>query len=301
MARIGIDLGGTKTEIIVLHDDGQIGLRRREPTPSLYQDKIALIAQMVTSVEAEMGLAGLPVGVGHPGSLNPRTGLMRNANSTALNGHPINDDLNAALNRQVRCANDANCFALSEASDGAGAGASIVFGIIIGTGVGGGLVIDGKLIPGFDGNAGEWGHTALPRPSPEEIPGPESSCGRNGCVESWCSGPAVARDHMRVTRQELTAKDISERAQTGDSDCQATLARHVDRLARALSNVVNVLDPEVIVLGGGLSNLPNMAECVQTALYPHIFTDDPQTKVVKNQHGDSSGVRGAAWLWPLER
>lgn len=300
MARIGVDLGGTKIEAAALTPDGAIALRRRVSTPPGYAAKIAATAALVRDVEAELGLAGARVGVGHPGSHNPRTGLIRNANSTDLNGRPLHADLNAALEGPVRCANDANCFALSEAVDGAGAGAASVFGVILGTGVGGGLVIDGRLVTGQDGNAGEWGHTGLPRPSREEVPGPACHCGRQGCVEAWCSGPALTADHERVTGEVLSAQALAERARSGDPAACASLDRHAGRLARALADVVNIIDPEVIVLGGGVSNLPGLAETLQTRIAKWAFTDAFTVQVRVNRHGDSSGVRGAAWLWPLD-
>ncbi|MCC5996089.1 MAG: ROK family protein [Oceanicaulis sp.] len=298
MARLGIDLGGTKIEAAILENDGEIRVRERIATPPGYDAKIAAIVTLVRSVEARRGLTGLPAGLGHPGSHNPRTGLMRNANSTALNGRALDRDVSAALDREVRCANDANCFALSEARDGAGAGAASVFGVILGTGVGGGLVIGGDLVTGADGNAGEWGHTALPWPEADEQPGPPCYCGLRGCVETWCSGPGLAADHHRTTGQALTAEAIAAAAEAGDASARASLDRHAGRLARALSSVVNIIDPEVIVLGGGLSNLPGLPERLEHALAPWAFTDEPVTRIRRNQHGDSSGVRGAAWLWP---
>ena len=298
--RIGVDLGGTKIEVAALSEDGEFLLRERQAAPRDYTSKINAISDMVLSVEARLGIAGAPVGMGHPGSHNPRSGLMRNANSTALNGRTLKIDMEAALGRRIRCANDANCFALSEAVDGAGAGAASVFGVIIGTGVGGGLVIDGQLHTGHDGNGGEWGHTGLPWPSPDEVPGPQCKCGLKGCVEAWCSGPALAADHQRVTGDSVTAEQIAERAEAGDARARATLDRHAGRLARALANVVNILDPEVIVLGGGLSNLNGLPERLEAEIAAWAFTDELMTRVVRNKHGDSSGVRGAAWLWPLE-
>ncbi len=300
MMRIGVDVGGTKIEAAVLDATGEIRARRRIESTRDYAVAIESIRGLVSAVAAEAGADSYSVGVGHPGSINPRTGLVRNANSSHLNGRPLNRDLAAALGQEVRCANDANCFALSEAADGAGAGASCVFGVIIGTGVGGGIVINGRLHEGGGLIAGEWGHTALPRPSPEEVPGQQCGCGRRGCVESWCSGPALAADHARITGEVLKADEIATRAAAGDAGAIATLSRHADRLARSLSTIINVLDPDVIVLGGGLSNLPGIAAAVEARLAPHIFSDEMRTRVVKNRHGDSSGVRGAAWLWPLE-
>ncbi|WP_440957239.1 ROK family protein [Oceanicaulis sp. LC35] len=299
MLRLGVDLGGTKIEAALVDDSGNCAVRRRMPTPEGYLHKLDAIADLVHAVEAEAGLkAPLPVGVGHPGSLNPRTGLMRNANSTALNGHPLDHDLARRLNRPVRCANDANCFALSEARDGAGAGARSVFGVIAGTGVGGGVVLNGALVSGADGNAGEWGHTALPYMSAEELAiSPACYCGKSNCVEAWCSGPALSRDHQRHGGSPLTAQDIAQAAANGDTVCQASLDRHADRFARALSNVINILDPEIIVLGGGLSNLEGFAENLAGRLKDWAFTDDLVTHITTPMHGDSSGVRGAAWLW----
>jgi fructokinase len=298
MPRLGIDLGGTKIEAAILEDDGAIHVRERIATPAGYDAKVAAIADLARSVEARRGLGRLNTGLGHPGSHNPRTGLMRNANSTALNGRALDRDVSAALHREVRCANDANCFALSEARDGAGTGAASVFGVILGTGVGGGLVIGGELVRGADGNAGEWGHTALPWPVPEEVPGPACYCGLHGCVEAWCSGPALARDHARVTGETLTAEAIAAAAEAGDAQARASLDRHEVRLARALASVVNIVDPEIIVLGGGLSNLPGLPQRLEQALARWAFTDELMTRIRRNRHGDSSGVRGAAWLWP---
>jgi fructokinase len=296
--RIGVDLGGTKIEAAALAPDGEIVLRRRRPTPAGYASKIEALSALVRDVEAEIGLTGAPVGVGHPGSHNPRTGRIRNANSTALNGRPLKSDLEKALSRPVRCANDANCFALSEAVDGAAAGAASVFGVILGTGVGGGLVIDQKLVAGQDGNAGEWGHMGLPWATADEVPGPACYCGRQGCVEAWCSGPALSADHQRHTGATLTAQALADRAQLGDAAAIASLERHAGRLARALAAVVNIVDPDVIVLGGGVSNLPGLADTLKARIADWAFTDEFTTKVRINRHGDSSGVRGAAWLWP---
>lgn len=300
MMRIGVDMGGTKIEAAALQGSGQILARKRIAAIRDYPVAIESIRDLVSAVAAEVGAEDYTVGLGHPGSINPRTGLVRNANSAHLNGKPLNRDLTAALGREVRCANDANCFALSEATDGAGADVSCVFGVIIGTGVGGGVVINGRLHEGSGLIAGEWGHTALPRPAVDEIPGPQCGCGRLGCVESWCSGPALAADHARITGEVLTAEEIAAKAAAGDASALAALSRHADRLARSLSTIINVLDPDVIVLGGGLSNLPGIAADIEGRLAPHVFSDEMRTRVVKNLHGDSSGVRGAAWLWPLE-
>lgn len=296
--RIGVDLGGTKIEVAVLSNKGGVVFRRRLSTPPGYREKLNTVSQLVTEAEAELTLDSAPVGLGHPGSLNPRTGLMRNANTTELNGRPLQRDLEALLGRPVACANDANCFALSEASDGAGQHARSVFGVIIGTGVGGALVIDRKLHAGHDGNAGEWGHTALPWPDADEVPGPRSKCGLYGCIEAWCSGPALSADHERRTGNRLTAKDVSAHAQSGDLKAIETLERHSTRLAKGLACVVNVFDPECIVLGGGLSNLPGLAQTLERKLSDFVFSDEVTTQIVTPVHGDSSGVRGAAWLNP---
>lgn len=300
MLRLGVDLGGTKIEAALVDEAGACLIRRRTPTPAAYEEKLDAIAALVAQVEREAGVASpLPAGVGHPGSLNPRTGLMRNANSTALNGRPLDQDLAARLQRPVRCANDANCFTLSEARDGAGAGCTSVFGVIAGTGVGGGLVINGALVTGADGNTGEWGHTALPWITAEELAvSPSCYCGKTNCVEAWCSGPALSADHFRNTGQELSAQEIADAAAEGDETCQASLDRHAQRFARALASVVNILDPQMIVLGGGLSNLPGFASKLETHLQDWAFTDELVTQVRPAVHGDSSGVRGAAWLWP---
>lgn len=298
MARIGVDLGGTKIEAIILEANGEIVARKRVATPKDYTDKIKTIAALVHGLEDDVRMGRLPVGLGHPGSLNPRSGLMRNANSTDLNGKRLDADLSRALNRIVRCANDADCFALSEALDGAGAHHPIVFGVIIGTGVGGGIVINGRIHKGASDIAGEWGHTALPRPSAGEVPGPLCQCGRRGCMEAWCSGPGLSGDYFRNYGDDIPAEIIADMALEGQQPARDTLERHRDRLARGLSSVINILDPDIIVLGGGLSNLPGIAEDLQERIKPHVFSDDVTTKIVKNRHGDSSGVRGAAWLWP---
>jgi fructokinase len=294
--RIGIDLGGTKTEAIFLAPGGVEVERRRVATPRDYEASLETIVALVAELEATSGRR-CTVGVGIPGSLSPRTGLVRNANSTWLQGRPLDRDLGGLLGRRVRVMNDANCFVLSEASDGAGAGATSVFGVILGTGVGGGLVLDGRVVGGASGIAGEWGHTPLPAPRLEELPGPRCWCGRSGCVETWLSGPGLAADHRRATGDELTAEAIAARAADGDAGCGATLERYVERLGRALAVVVNIVDPEVVVLGGGVSNVAGLPEAARAHLLPHLFTDAPAARVLRHRHGDSSGVRGAAWLW----
>ncbi len=296
--RIGIDLGGTKIEGIVIDSDGRERLRRRVPTPvDSYHSVVSAVVALVGDMEREAGGKGT-VGVGIPGEMSPATGLMKNANTTALNGHPFDRDLERALGRPVRMANDANCFALSEASDGAAAGARVVFGVIIGTGVGGGIVVDGKIVDGPNGIAGEWGHNPLPWPKDDERPGPDCYCGKSACIETFLSGPGLARDHRGLTGEALTAAAIALRAGSGDAAALATIARYADRMARALATVINVLDPEVIVLGGGVGNIHHLYREVPALWGGHVFSDTVRTKLAPPRHGDSSGVRGAAWLWP---
>jgi fructokinase len=298
--RIGVDLGGTKIEGIVLSDDGAIRARERVPTPASSQAEIArAVAALVFDLEREVGRSGLPVGVGTPGSLSPATGLLRNSNTTCLNGTPLDRDLAAAIGRPVRIANDANCFALSEAADGAAAGAPIVFGVILGTGVGGGIVIDRKVQIGRNAVAGEWGHMPLPWPRDDERPGPPCYCGRSGCVETWLSGPGLRRDHAAHGGREAAATEIAGAAERGDPVAAASLDRYVDRLARSLAVVVDVIDPDVIVLGGGLSRIEPLYRELPPRLAGHVFSDVLETRIVPPLHGDSSGVRGAAWLWPV--
>ena len=297
MTRIGIDMGGTKIEIAAFDAAGDERLRRRVPTPAGdYAATVATIASLVAGAEAELGTRGT-VGVATPGALSRVTGLVKNANSTCLNGQPLKDDLEVALGREVRLANDANCFALSEAVDGAGRGARTVFGVIVGTGVGGGLVVDGRLLEGANAIAGEWGHNPLPSPGEIDLPLPLCYCGRRGCVETYLSGPAMAADHVRGTGERLEAAEIARRAGAGDTRCGATLARYEARLARALAVVVNIVDPDVIVLGGGVSKIARLYERVPAAWGPFIFSDDVRTRLLPPVHGDSGGVRGAAWLW----
>lgn len=295
--RIGIDLGGTKIEGVVLGVDGGELARRRIAAPrGAYHTTIEAIADLVGWLEAESGAAGAPVGLGIPGAISRRTGLVHNANSVWLNGKPLEIDLGVRLERSVRIANDANCFALSEASDGAGAGAGSVFGVILGTGCGGALVHGGGLIDGPLGIAGEWGHTPLPWATAEEHPGPTCWCGRPGCMETWVSGPALAADHARVMGAAQTAEEIVAAAGAGDTSARATLDRHASRLARGLAAVVNVFDPDVIVLGGGLSKLTHLYAELPGLMFPHIFADAPAVDIRPPKWGDASGVRGAAWL-----
>ena len=240
------------------------------------------------------------VGVGIPGTLSPATRVVKNSNSTWLNGHSFDKDLEANMGRPIRVMNDANCFALSEATDGAGVGASVVFGIILGTGVGAGIVVAGRVLEGHQGIGGEWGHNSLPWPKEGEWPGPDCYCGRNGCIETYVSGPGMVRDHEAVTGQRLSTQEIVAKAAGDDDDAAASYGRYVDRLARGLAAVINVVDPEIVVLGGGISNSPGLPEDVQKALPPYVFTDQLATRVLRNMRGDSSGVRGAAWLWPVD-
>jgi fructokinase len=297
LIRIGIDLGGTKTEIIALDERRAELLRRREPTPAGdYDATLALIVRLVRETEADVGKRG-SLGVGTPGALSPATRLIRNSNSACLNGRALKEDLERALGREIRLANDANCFALSEAVDGAARNARVVFGVILGTGVGGGIVIHGRVLGGVNAIAGEWGHNALPWPQPDELPGPACYCGKSGCIETFLSGVGLSNDHALTTGEKLAPAQIVERAGAGDAAAAATLARHEGRLARALASVVNVLDPDVIVLGGGVSNIDRLYSNVPRLWASWIFSDLVRTRLVPNYHGDSSGVRGAALLW----
>ena len=299
--RLGIDLGGTKIEIIALDGDGAERLRRRVPTPQGdYDGTLAAIAGLVADAERSLGVAKgvASIGVGTPGSLARGTGLLRGSNSVCLNGRPFRADLEARVGRTIRISNDANCFALSEAMDGAGAGQRVVFGVILGTGVGAGIVIDGQVLDGCNGIAGEWGHNPLPWPRDDERPGAACYCGRRGCIETWVSGPGLERDCRDDAGQSLPAAEIVVRAAAADASCEASLERYAERLARSLAHVVNILDPEVIVLGGGLSNVERLYARVPALWGPWIFSDRVDTRLVRNAHGDSGGVRGAAWLWP---
>ena len=295
--RIGIDLGGTKIEGVALADDGAIAARRRLPTPRAYAPTLDAIAGLVAALERETGRRGT-VGVGIPGTLSARTGRVKNANSVWLNGEPLGRDLETRLERPVRLMNDANCFALSEAADGGAAGAEVVFGVILGTGVGGGIVVDGRCLAGANRIAGEWGHNPLPWPGPEELPGPACWCGKHGCLETWLSGPGLERDHRAHGGTAGSTHEIARAAAGGEAAASAALERYVDRLGRGLAAVIDVLDPDVVVLGGGMSNVAGLAERAEAALPRWVFSDTVETRVVRNVHGDSSGVRGAAWLWP---
>jgi fructokinase len=297
MLRLGIDLGGTKIEIIALDESGRELRRRRVPTPrGDYEATLDAIADLVSDTERELGARGT-VGVGTPGAVSPATGLLRNSNSTWLNGKPLLHDLMRRLDRDVRIENDANCFALSEATDGAGAGHRVVFGVILGTGVGGGIVDDGKVLSGPNRIAGEWGHNPLPWPHDDERPGPACYCGRAGCIETFLSGPGMQQDQARSNATLLSCEQIVHNAQAGDVHCEGVLARYEGRLARALAHVINILDPDAIVLGGGMSNIHRWYENVPRLWGRWVFSDCVNTLLLRNVHGDSSGVRGAAWLF----
>ena len=295
--KLGIDLGGSKIEIIALDDEGSELLRRRVPTPQGdYSGTLRAIADLVHQVEAALGQAGT-VGIGTPGAISRATGLLKNSNSVHLNGQPIVQDLESLLQRKLRISNDANCFALSEATDGAAAGAAVVFGVIIGTGTGAGIVVNGHVLTGANGIAGEWGHNPLPWPEGAELLGPACYCGQHGCIETFLSGPGMSADHQRVSGKKLDAATIVARAADGDAESELTLQRYENRLARSLAHVINILDPDVIVLGGGMSNIQRLYENVPGIWGRYVFSDRVDTRLVRNRFGDSSGVRGAAWLW----
>ena len=292
--RIGVDLGGTKIEAVALSLEGVIVWRARVPTPKLSADAIYdAISGLVERCEATLGVTAT-VGIGTPGSLSPRTGLLRGSNTVVLNGQPVKQALETRLKREIRIANDANCFALSEAVDGAGKGASVVFGVILGTGVGGGVVVNGQVVNGLHAIAGEWGHNPLPWPAADELPGARCYCGKLGCIETWLSGPGIA---SHFADGSVTTGEIVQRAEAGDATAEAYLQRVEDRLARALATIINVLDPHVIVLGGGVSNISRLYDNVPKLLPRYVFSEFVETKIAPNVHGDSSGVRGAAWLW----
>jgi len=298
--RIGIDLGGTKIEAIALSASGNILARRRVATPKgNYELTVRAIVDLVSDIEKELGALGT-VGIGTPGAISPATGLIKNANSTALIGHALDKDLSSALDREVRLSNDANCFALSEAVDGAAAGAEIVFGVIIGTGTGGGIAIRGRILTGVNAIAGEWGHNPIPWPRQEELPGPQCYCGRQGCLETFLSGPGLSRDFRDASGTHLEPPQIVRLAEANDQAAETCFSRYEDRLARGLAHVINILDPQVIVLGGGMSNIQRLYQRIPRLWNRYIFSDRVDTKLVRPIHGDSSGARGAAWLWPLE-
>lgn len=295
--RLGIDLGGSKIEIIALDDDGRPLLRRRVATPQGdYAATLAAVGNLVSAAENELGGRG-SVGIGIPGAESLVNGLIKNANSTCLIGRPLRHDLQQQIGREVRLANDANCFALSEAVDGAARDAHCVFGIILGTGVGGGIVINRQPLAGCNAIAGEWGHNPLPLPTAADLPLPNCYCGRQGCIETYLSGPALATDHRAQGGAEVSAVAIAAAAEAGDAACAASLRRYEERLGRALAAVINLLDPDVIVLGGGLSNIDRLYRNLPACCAPHVFSDSLRTRFLPPCHGDSSGVRGAAWLW----
>jgi len=298
--RIGVDLGGTKIEFVALEPDGHELHRHRVPTPhNDYDGTVRAVKEGVEKIEAGLSRSGT-VGVGIPGTISQITHMVKNANSTWMNGRPFDRDLSTALHREVRCANDANCLAVSEATDGAGAGQRVVFAVILGTGCGGGLAIDGRVHNGRNGVAGEWGHTTLPWMRPEEYPGPECFCGYRGCIETWISGTGLEADYARATKTKLKGKEIIARCEAGEPDAVASLERFEDRLTRSLAQMVNILDPDIIVLGGGVSQVPRLYKDVPQRLKKYVFGREADTPVVVAKHGDASGVRGAAWLWPLE-
>jgi fructokinase len=297
--RIGIDLGGTKVEALAIDKQGNELVRYRVDTPREdYAATIGAMAGLVHRIEKETGTVGT-VGAGIPGSISNKTGLVKNANSTWLNGRPLHYDLQSALEREVRVANDANCLAVSEATDGAAAGKRVVFGVILGTGCGGGLAIDGHVHAGENGVAGEWGHNPLPWQRPEEYPGPLCYCGKRGCMEMWVSGTGVALDYKVTTGRTRTTREIMADFEAGDADAAAAVERLEDRLARGLAHVINILDPDVLVLGGGLSKVQHLYQSVPKKLATYVFGGEADTQILQAKFGDSSGVRGAAWLWPL--
>lgn len=303
--RFGIDLGGTKTEIIALDDSGTEIYRKRVDTdPRSYEAIVATVAGLVTEAESLLGRSGM-VGVGIPGTVSARTGCVKNANTSVLNGHPLDRDLGCALNREVRCMNDANCLALSEAVDGAGAGHRVVFAVILGTGCGAGIAIDGRPWTGVNLVAGEWGHNPLPWMNEEEYPGPGCWCGKSSCIERWISGTGFEDDYARTTPElagyrpvRLKGEQIVALARSGNGAARSALERYANRLARSLAHVVNILDPDVVVLGGGMSNVDELYKLVPLQLASYVFGYEAETPIVCSKHGDSSGVRGAAWLWP---
>ena len=298
--RTGVDLGGSKIEAVVLDGAGAELSRDRVATPDSYEGVLEQVSALVRDAELHAGGRALGLGIGTPGSLSPETRLMRNAFNTALNGQALDQDLCRVLGRPVRVENDANCFALAEATAGAGKGAGVVFGVILGTGVGGGVVVSGELVAGRNGICGEWGHNPVPRASAEELTAARCDCGRPGCLEAWCSGPGLEADHFRTTGSEMPAAMIASFAEAGDMAARETLERHTDRLGRALAAVVNLLDPDVIVLGGGLSKLDHLYRDLPEAMREHVFSDVFETRIVPNRLGDSAGVIGAAWLCPRE-
>jgi fructokinase len=299
MIRIGVDFGGTKIEAAALGPSGEVVARVRAANPRIYEDSLGVVRTLVEEVERKAGRCDR-VGVAMPGSISPSAGVIRNANSTWLNGRRFGEDLEAVLGRRVRLANDANCLALSEAVDGAAAGHDVVFAVIIGTGCGGGLVVDGRLVDGRNGITGECGHIPLPWPSGDEVPGPACWCGQRGCLETYVSGSGLERDYGAAAGVRRTAEEIVASARSGEEAARSALGRYIDRLGRGLAVIVNLIDPDVIVLGGGMSNVDELYARLPAVIRPRLFSDQFETPVVKARHGDSSGVRGAAWLWPIE-
>lgn len=298
--RIGVDLGGTKIEFVALERDGTELQRHRIATPRFeYDGTVRAIEDGVKEIEKKLRRTA-SVGVGIPGTVSTKTGFVKNANSTWLNGKPFDKDLSRALEREVRCANDANCLAVSEATDGAGAGKHVVFAVILGTGCGGGIAVDARVHSGSNGVGGEWGHNTLPWMRAEEFPGPPCYCGKNGCIETWISGTGLEKDYERATKLSLRGPEIIARSVAGEAAALAALDRFEDRLTRALAGVVNLLDPDVIVLGGGASQIPRLYKNVPARLKEYVFGNEADTPVLPAKHGDASGVRGAAWLWPLK-
>jgi fructokinase len=299
--RIGVDLGGTKIEIIALDENGATVLRRRVPTPaSDYSATVRAIAELVSSAQSRIGVSHT-VGIATPGSLSPQSGLLRNSNSVVLNGKPLNRDIADALGLPVRLGNDANCLAISEAVDGAGAGCRVVFGAILGTGVGGGSVIEKQVLTGLNHIGGEWGHNPLPWATERERPGYRCYCGKHGCIETFLSGAGLTREYFSLSQKEFPAEHVAAAEQAGEPYAVQSLATYKDRLARSLAAVVNILDPDVIVLGGGISNIDILYDELPALIGRHAFSDGIRTRVVRPAHGDSSGVRGAAWLWPIKK
>ena len=297
MILFGIDLGGTKIEILALDESGRERLRKRVATPAGdYAATVAAITALVHDAERELGETG-SVGIATPGAVSRLTGRIKNANSTCLNGQPLVDDLQRVLQREIRIENDANCFALSEATDGAAAGAAVVFGVILGTGVGGGIVVHGRTLVGANAIAGEWGHNPLPWPADDERPGNACYCGRAGCIETWLSGPGLAQNFFQFDGRRLDAAAIAQAAAGGDARAEVAMAAYEERLAKSLASVINLLDPDVIVLGGGLSNLARLYRNVPLRWGRYLFSDAVVTQLVPPRYGDASGARGAAWLW----
>jgi len=295
--RIGIDLGGTKIEGIALSENGEELLRKRVPTPaSDYRATLQAISDLISDIESTLNKQG-SVGIGTPGAISPATGSLKNSNSVCMNGKPVYQDLSSLLNRDIKISNDANCFALSEATDGAAAGEEVVFGVIVGTGTGAGVVVKGHVLGGPNAIAGEWGHNPLPWPQDNERPGPTCYCGKYGCIETWLSGPGMSRDYLDLSGQALEAKHIVQLADKGEEAAEICLQRYEERMARSLAHVINILDPNVIVLGGGMSNIERLYSNVPSLWGQYVFSDRVDTKLVAPKYGDSSGVRGAAWLW----